>query len=170
MIDIKTAMEIGQYKVSGGSEYCWKCFGPNARYMDFELGLHEKSFSIVFDTVTQTVYEATVCDYVKQNCYRIINPDYVEQYQYEANSRNVNYKQAYDDIDYIDLCVDKDFIEKATAIINDLPYDERVIITIDLPDDMVYSLMKEAHELDITFNEFIAKILQDEIEKSNEVW
>lgn len=165
MIDIKTAMEIGQYKITGGSEYCWKCFGPNARYIDFDSEMNKNSFSIIFDTITQVIYEANVCDYVNNNCYRIIHPDYVDDYRDEAENRNCNPDQAYDDVDYINLEVDEDFIEKAMAIMNNMPYDERILINIDLPEDDIYRLMRIAHEMDITFNEYINQILEDELNR-----
>jgi hypothetical protein len=168
MIDIKTALELAKYKISGGSDYLWKCFGPNARWMDFEFNPNNQkfSFSMIFDSVNQTVYEVTVCDYVKQNCYRMLHPDYIDQYEYESLSRNVNWKQAYDNVEYIDLDVDEDFIEKANAILNELPYDERVVIAIDLPNDLWFVLMKKAHELDITLNKYIEQILEKAIEDS----
>lgn len=164
MIDIKTAMEIGQYKITGGNKYLWKSFGPNARYMDFDSEMNKNSFSFIFDTETQVVYEANVCDYTKNNCYRIIHPDYIEQYKYEAESRNCNHLQAFDDVNFIELENDADFIEKATAIMNNMPYDERVVITIELPEDMMYTLMLKAHEQDITFNELLGQVLEEAIE------
>jgi hypothetical protein len=132
--------------------------------MDFETNPNKVSFSLVFDTVTQEVYEATVCDYTKNNCYRIINPDYKDDYIYESESRNVDNSQAYDDVNYVDLELD-DFIEKATAILNGQPYDERVTISFDLPNDMTFILMMQAHKEDITFNQLLENILLAELEK-----
>ena len=66
--------------------------------------------------------------------------------------------QAYDDVNYIDLDVDEDFIEKATAILNDEPYDERVVISVELPQDVIYILMQNAHNEDITLNHYMEKI------------
>lgn len=165
MITLEAGIKLGKYQITGGAEYQWKCFGPNARYLDFETNPNEVSFSLLFDCVTQEVYEATVCDYSKNNCYRIINPDYKDDYIYEAESRNVDHSQAYDDTLYIDLDVDEDFIEKATAILNGQPYDERVIISFDLPNDIAFILMMKAHEEDITFNQLIENILVNELEK-----
>jgi len=58
-----------------------------------------------------------------------------------------------------------DFIEKATAIIAGEDYDTRVQIQLDIPHDLLYKLMLQAHESDITLNEFILKILQDVIDR-----
>ena len=165
MITLEAAIKLAKYQITGGAEFQWKCYGSNARYLDFETNPNKVSFALVFDTVTQEVYEVTVCDYAKENCYRIINPDYKEDYIYEAESRNVDHSQAYDDVSYIDLDVDEDFIEKATAILNGQPYDERVTISFDLPNDVLFVLMKMAHEEDITFNQLIENILLKELEK-----
>jgi hypothetical protein len=165
MITLQQALDVGQYKITGGAEYQWKCYGPNARYMDFHHETYDKSFSIIYDTKTQEVYEAEVSDHTKNNCYRLINPNYKDDYFYEAESRGVDAKQAYDDVEFIDLDVDQDFMEKAHAIINDLPYDERVCIDIELPDHILLTLMKMAHEQDITFNQLIEQIMIKELEQ-----
>jgi len=54
-----------------------------------------------------------------------------------------------------------DFVEKATAIIAGEDYDTRVQIQLDIPHDLLYKLMLQAHEADLTLNEFIVKILQE---------
>lgn len=164
MLTLETAIKLADYKITGGAEYQWKCFGPNARFLDFETNPTEASFSLIFDTITQEVYEATVCDYRKENCYRIINPLYKQDYRYEAESRGENANQAYDDTNYIDLDVDEDFIEKATAILNGEEYDERVVISIELPEDIIYTLMQNAHNEDITLNHYMEKILTAAVE------
>jgi predicted HicB family RNase H-like nuclease len=44
-------------------------------------------------------------------------------------------------------------------------YDDRITIPIDLPDDVMFALMKQAHEQDITFNQHVEQVLRSEIEK-----
>lgn len=165
MITLQKAMELGNFIITGGAKHEWKCFGPNARFIDFEPDYSNKSYGIIFDSRTQEVYQVSVCDYVTDNCYRINNPDYVEDYYYEADSRGVNGREAYDDVNYVDLETEEEFIEKAHAIINDLPYDERVIVSVDLPESVIYELMKNAHELDITLNQYMEKVLEKEINR-----
>lgn len=165
MITLETAMKIAKYKISESSEYMWKCYGPNAMYLNFD---HNKnsSFSIVFDTENQTVYEACVFDCVKDTCYRIHHPDFYDAHKYEAESRNVNPLHAYDEVNFIELEKDEDFIEKATAIMNGEEYDERILVDLDLTDDEMYVLMRQAHEMDMTFNNYIAYLLNNFIEKN----
>jgi hypothetical protein len=74
---------------------------------------------------------------------------------------------AWDNIEYIDLETEEDFFEKAHAIFNNLPYDKRVQLPMDLTTEEWYDLMKLAHERDITLNQLIAEILQNFIEEKN---
>lgn len=46
------------HRINGGSEYGWKSFGPNARYLDFESEFAHGS--VVFDCETQVVYLADI--------------------------------------------------------------------------------------------------------------
>jgi hypothetical protein len=43
--------------------------------------------------------------------------------------------------------------------------DQSETVTLDLPEDLVFKLMLMAHEEDITFNQFVNKILKEELEK-----
>lgn len=69
-----------------------------------------------------------------------------------------------------------DWIEKATAIVRDQPFDERIVVELDLPHDTLHALMVMAHEKDVTFNEFVntvlaehcAKLLQEDV--AHKVW
>ena len=47
--------------------------------------------------------------------------------------------------------------------------DNRVIIEIDLDEDLLYQLMLRAHEHDITLNQMIEKILREYLEKETGV-
>jgi len=82
----------------------------------------------------------------------------------EAGDRNVNKKQAWDDVDYVDLESDDDWIQKALAIAAGEDYDTRVTIPLELDDDIVFTLMKMAHERDLTFNEFVEDVLREQLD------
>ena len=119
MITLKEFMEICDYRITEGSEYCWQCFGPSAYRLDSWNQDHEgHSVSIIFDTQTQEVYEVSAYDYRNNRAYRLINPDYKDAHDDEASNRNVDFNQAWDDVNYVDLDVDDDFIQKALAIVN----------------------------------------------------
>ena len=115
--------------------------------------------SIVFDTRTHVVYEASAYDYKRNRAYRLINPDYKFAHDDEAAGRGVDINQAWDDVNYIDLDVDDDFIQKALAIVADEDYDTRVEVPLTLPDDVLFELMKLAHERDVTLNQLVEEVL-----------
>jgi hypothetical protein len=160
---MKEWMELVDYKITEGSDYGWQCYGPNSYTLDSWNGVHGKggfSFSIVFSTKTQKVYEVSVCDYTNNRAYRMINPKNVEKHRKEAESKSVLVNQAWDDVDYIDLEVVDDFIQKALAIRAGEDYDTRVEVPLDLPEETMFQLMKLAHENDQTLNEYVEDLLR----------
>jgi predicted HicB family RNase H-like nuclease len=165
MITVQKFIETIDFKITGGSSYQWRCFGPNARWLDSEYD-NEYSASIVFDSLTQTVYTAEVCDFVNNRAYRWSNPEYATAYTDEATSRNVKENQAWDDINYYELDVPNDWLEKCKAISNkNFEYDTRVMIALDLTDAELLQLMKLAHSKDITLNQLVEEILKEVIQK-----
>lgn len=163
MINTKEWMELVDYKITEGSNYGWSCYGPNAYSLDSWNGVHGDggySFSIIFSTKSQKVYEVSVCDFTNNRAYRMINPKFVTKHRKEAESRSVNPKEAWDEVDYIDLDVDDDFIQKCLAIRAGEPYDTRVQIEVDFSDEELLQYMKLAHDRDITFNELVEEALR----------
>lgn len=165
MITLKEFMEVVGFKITEGSDYCWNCYGPNAYRLDsWNQDQEGHTVSIVFDTRTHVVYEATAYDYKRNRAYRLINPNYVQAHKDEAQSRNVEINQAWDDVNYIDLETNDDFIQKALAIVADEDYDTRVEVPLTLPDESLFELMKLAHEADMTLNQYVEKLLRQAIE------
>ena len=163
MITMKEWIELVDYKITEGSDYGWQCYGPNAYSLDSWNGVHGAggySFSIVFSTKSQKVYEVSMCDYNNNRAYRMINPKNVEKHRKEAESKSVLANQAWDDVDYIDLDVVDDFIQKALAIRSGEPYDTRVQVPVDFTDQELLQYMKLAHERDMTFNELVEEALR----------
>ena len=166
MITIKEWMELVDCKITEGSDYGWSCYGPNAYSLDSWNGVHGKggySFSIVFSTKTQKVYEVSMCDYTNDRAYRMINPKNQEKHAKEALARNVNLNEAWDCVDYVELDVVDDFIQKALAIRAGEAYDTRVQVEVDFSDEDLLQYMKIAHERDITFNELVEEALRNAI-------
>ena len=167
MISMKEWMELIGYRITEGSTYDWTCYGQDAYSLDSWNGLHGGggySFGIVFSTESaQTVYQVSAYDYTNNRAYRMINPDYVEQYRKEANDRDVLANQAWDDVDYVDLDVVDDFIQKCLAIRAGEDYDTRVQVPVDFSDEDLLKYMKLAHERDMTFNEFVIQALTEAI-------
>ena len=166
MITLKEFMELVDYRVTEGSEYCWECFGSNAYSLSYWNQDHNgHSICIIFDTRTHEVYTVEACDYKHDRAYRLINPDYKTAHNNEAVGRNVDTNQAWDDVDYVDLDVDDDFIQKALAIIAGQDYDTRVSVPVNFTDEELLTYMKLAHERDITFNQLVEEALQAAIDE-----
>jgi hypothetical protein len=162
---MKEWMELVQYRITEGSDYCWECYGSDAYSLDSWNGDQDGySFSIIFDTKTQEVYEVQAHDYLHQRAYRMVNPYFKKKMKKEAKRRNVDKENAWDDVDYVDLDVDSDFMEKAIAIREGEDYDTRVQMPIDFSDEELLKYMKMAHEKDMTFNEFVEEALRHAIE------
>lgn len=169
MISLKQWMETVTYRVTEGDTYGWKCYGPDAHMLDSWNGEPDgHSFTIVFDTKTQVVYEVQAHDYVNQRAYRLINPDYAKANKKEAKQRGVSRKEAWDDVDYTDLETDADWLAKAQAIFAGKDYDSRVDVPLDLEDDLVFEMMKQAHERDITLNQYVELILKQTMDKGQD--
>ena len=82
----------------------------------------------------------------------------------EFQKRGIDANQACDDVNYIDLEVSKDFLEKCQAIVSGQSYDPRVMIPLDIPNDELLQFMVAAHNADMTFNEFVERAVKKAIE------
>ena len=168
MISLKEWMELVEYRITEGSDYGWQCYGHDAHSLDSWDGEHDGvSFSIIFDTKTQVVYEVQAHDYTNNRAYRRINPDFLAAYTAEAEQRATWMSQAWDDVAYVDLETDDDWIQKAQAIFNYEDYDTRVEVPVDFSDEDLLQYMKMAHDMDITFNQFVERALVKAIEEHN---
>ena len=168
MVTMKEWMELVDYKITEGSSYGWECYGPNAYTLDSWNGVHGKggySFSIVFSTKSQKVYEVSMCDYTNNRAYRMINPKNVGKHRKEAEHKSVLANQAWDDVDYVDLEVDDDFFQKALAIKAGEDYSTDISVPLDLPDELLLHAAMEAHKQNITLNAYINLALAELIEK-----
>ena len=162
MLTLKEWMELVDYKITEGGEYGWSCYGNNAYQLSSWNEVHGPggwSFNMVFSTKTQKVYEVSVCDYTNDRAYRMIHPDKIEKLQQEAKNHSGEPNQAWDDVKFIDLEVDDDFIQKSLAIRAGENYDTRVMINIDVDSELELFIYREAHKADITVNDFVVNTL-----------
>lgn len=168
MITLKEYLELIEYKINEGSDYGWTCYGPEAHMISAWNGIHGSggfSFNCIFDTKDQTVYEVEVCDYTNDRAYRMINPAYADAHRAESTAKSVLANQAWDDVDYVDLDVVDDFIQKSLAIRDGDDYDTRVQIEVNFDDADLLTYMKIAHDRDITFNELVEIALEEAIDQ-----
>lgn len=154
MLTLKEFMELVDYKITEGSEFYANI--TSLYSLDSWNGEQDGySFSIVFDPKdNQRVYAVEVSDYKNNRAYRMKDP------AIELD------KQAWDDVEWIDLDVDDDFIQKALSIKAGEDYDTRVQVQVDFSDDELLQYMTMAHEMDITFNELVERALKAAIEEA----
>jgi hypothetical protein len=171
MIDMKQFFEAVGYRITEGGDYGWECYGANSHQLSAWNGVQGDggwSANIVFSTKSQKVYEVEVCDYTNNRAYRLINPKYKVKHGLEGVARGVRSNQAWDDVDYTDLEVEEDFLEKLKAIVNGDNYDTRVQVPIDFSDEELLTYMKMAHDRDMTFNAFVEEALREAINAAKE--
>ena len=161
MITLKEYLEAINFQITGGSEYQWRCFGDNARYLDSadNEGLGDYSISAIFDSVDQTVYSVDLWDYKNDREYRWINPMFVPAHMDACIQHNVDCYESSDGRNFIDLDLASDILEKISKIVAGETYDTRVQMQVDFSDEDLLQYMKLAHQMDITFNELVERAL-----------
>ena len=155
MLTLKEWMELVDYKITEGSDYFTNIPGlySMSSWNEEQDGF---SFFIAFDPKDdQRAYVVEACDYANNRAYRIKDP------AIELD------KTAWDDVEFTELEVDDDFIEKAQSIKASAEYDTRVSIPLELEDELLFTLMKKAHEQEITLNKMVEKVLQEVIERES---
>ena len=167
MITLKEWMKIVDYRITEGSDYCWHCYGNDVHMLDSWNGEQDgHSFTVIFDTKTQVVYEVQAHDYVHNRAYRMINPDFQKTNKKEAKKRDIDKNNAWDDVNYVDIEVDDDFFQKCLAIKAGEDYDTRVSVPMDFSDEELLTYMKLAHDLDITLNQLVEQALREAIDRA----
>jgi hypothetical protein len=163
---LKDWMEIVEYRITEGSDYQWECYGPNTYALDSWNGDQDgHSFTVIFDTKTQILYEVQAHDYKNQRAYRWINPEFRKKHRKESKRKNVLENQAWDDLEYVDLEVEDDWLDKAASIYMGEDYDTRVQVPVDFSDEELFTYMKMAHDRDMTLNALIEEALRQAIEE-----
>ena len=162
LITLKQWLELANYRITEGERYLWDCYGKDTCLLSSWNGIHDRggySTDIVFDTKTQIVYEVAAHDFTNDRAYRMINPKYAKAHDNEASARGVDMNTAWDGVEYTELDVEEDFVEKATAIVNGQDYDTRIAISLQLDSDLEMEIYRNAHRLDMTVNDYIQMAL-----------
>ena len=153
MLTLKEFMELVDFKITEGSDYHVNV--PGLYLLSSWNGEQNGySFDIAFDPAdNQRVYLVEANDMKNNRAYRLKDP--------ALDIDNV----AWDGVEYTDLEVDDDFIQKCLAIKSGEEYDTRVSVPLELEDDLLFELMKKAHEEDITLNQMVEQVLREVIDK-----
>lgn len=152
MLTLRQWMELVDFKITDGGEYY---LGDMTLYSleSWDGNQDGYSVNVVFDPKDeQRVHIVEVCDYKNQRAYRRC-----------ASSQDDS--DAWDGVSWVDLETDEDFIEKTVAITKGVEYDDRVSIPLTLTDDELLVLFKLAHAADVTFNEYVARVVQEQIDR-----
>lgn len=168
MINVKEYLEAIDFKISGGSEFNWDCYGPYARYLDCNHSEYENgnySINAIFDSSNQVIYAIEAWDYINNREYRWIDPDFRNDYDAEARDRGIDPAESLDGKKFIDLEVAEDILEKIAALVRGEEYDTRVKVPIDFTDEELLEYMKLAHDMDITFNELVERAIKNAIDE-----
>lgn len=161
MPTLRDFMQVCDYRITEGSDYTWQCFGPHAYRLDSWNGKQDgHTVTVVFDTHSQEVYQMEAFDYAKNRAYRWTNPLYRSAHDQAAEHMGQHAQQAWDDVDFTDLEVEEDFLDKAQAIVQGQDYDTRVQVPVDFTDQELLTYMKMAHDRDMTFNQFVEQALR----------
>lgn len=153
MLTLKEWMELVDCRITEGGSYFTNIPGlySLSAWNERQDGW---SFFIAFDPKdNQRVYVVEAWDYARNRAYRLKDP-----------AIELDYDQAWDDVDFTELEDDDDFFQKAVAIKTGEDYDTRVSVPLDLPDELMFKLMKQAHQQDITLNQLVEEALRKVIE------
>ena len=161
-ITLKEFMQAIDYQITDSSPFGWQCYGRSAVYFDSEAEDH--TVNAVFDLENQTLCEMSAFDYGRKRAYRFFNGDYQTRYTSEAESRGVDPDEAWEGVKFVNLEVAKDMLEKTKAIVEGRDYDTRISVEIDLEDSELFSLMKLAHQQDMTFNQYVENLIQTQLD------
>jgi hypothetical protein len=168
-MDLKQINEAMDHRITGGTEYGWSSW-PDARFLEYES---EYAYvSVVFNSKSQMIYQAEVScksdmwtNEPEPKPYRWLNPHTKQAMLDEAASRGVDKSNAWDDVNWVDLETSDDFLEKAKLIFNGVQnFDTRIKVPVEIDDTILFKLMVEAHENDVTFNQLVAQILRKAID------
>jgi hypothetical protein len=155
MITLKQFLSIIDCKITECE--IWNADEPLLLISHWDGNNDGRSMDIIFDPSISDeelqVKSVHLHDYKNQRAYRLMHKRDFEEDNF-----------AWEEVKYTDLESDDDMKEKLTAAFMYEEYDERVVIPLDLPDDVLLILMKEAHAKDITFNQYLAECITEKLQ------
>ena len=103
-------------RVSGGDPYLWRCFGDNAHYMEFRDADGMGYAHCIYDTKTYDVYQIHVEVPGTEQCFQWIHPDWEDAYFEECLRRNLDPRNAWDDVVYETVQEDSQIMSYLTDV------------------------------------------------------
>ena len=140
-------------KISGSSQFLWNCYGQNVLIYDFNDSSGFNVGGFVANTEGR-VFEINVT--YEDDVYYWVDPEFIDALEREKLEKIViapDYKE-------ILVLEEEDILQKVRAICNGEFFDKRLMVKMELENDLFLSLAKMAHEKDVTLNEFICSVLE----------
>ena len=161
MSKFQEIISAAQFKISGGSEYLWSCYGPHARYLDFTSDEFDFDMSLVFDSVNQEVYESSL--YINGSAFRWQNPEFITQYKQECFARDIDPRVAYEGTFYSNCEVFEDYIQKVTDSFTSGDCDHDIVMRFDFtPEQMeIFEQLPENTNME----EFLIQVIAEQVER-----
>jgi hypothetical protein len=154
-------LSAADYRLTDGAEYMWHCWS-GARYYDCDSNYGHAS--IVANPTKGEVYQITVYSLSdSDHPYRWTNPEFADVHEAESRERRIDNKIAWEDVPWIDTDSEEDILDKVAAILNNVDFDKRVVIAVELDVRVIARLALLAHEAGITLNEYFCNILRAEV-------
>lgn len=160
-------LDAVDYRITGGDEALWDCWGPDARYIDAlsKDGKNELSICIGGDRQVLAIYAYDITNNLAWRWFA--KPEIAKAHADECVFRGVP-DLAWEGVECTDLSALDDILEKTSAIFLGKDYDHRVVIDMDIDDDAFVHIAKEAHKRDITFNQMVELLLMKECSEIRE--
>jgi len=160
MIKLNDFLNITEYE-SGHLEVVNQqdVYGKTAISLEV-YGLNSSRLLCVYDIVSQEVLEIMAEDHFAGRTYLW----QVEDVKSHELNRFRNVKLG----NIVELETEEDILEKSEAIFNGVPYDNRIVIPLNITDAEFVTYAKAAHQLDITLNQFFEKAISSMIDKLKE--
>ena len=131
MITVQQFLEKINYKITGGSDFLWKCYGEDTYTIDSWVEEHYEA-SLTFNPKTGETFEVSIIDLINRRQYRLINPLVLDAFNAELVLRGLHNEST--PFKYTDIEVDFDMLEKLEGIVNKTDYDTRIVIQIEMLD------------------------------------
>jgi hypothetical protein len=160
MKNIQDYLKLIDYNIKEGSLYLWDCFGKH----NFNVVSNVQGnwhFDLVYSLKTLEVHQVSISDYKEDITYTFFPSGKEKEYREEFALKELDTSVL--DTDIV-LETEDDFFEKAFAIINGKEYDKRIKVPLNVSEKLLFHGLLEAHSQDITFNEYVCKLIKNGIE------
>ena len=149
---VQEVIQAANFQIIEGSPFLWKCFGKNARYLDFGQTPEENnSVSCIFDTKNQTVYEIAI--YLEHKTFRWIHPKYIKAFQDETLAKKLSILEE----ETIEIISYHDALDKVQQVITKGLCDDEIAIPLKLSSKEFLKLSKASAKKNMSIHDFIIK-------------